>query len=121
MSEGGASGEASSSAATGEFVAVLRLDELPPGAKRAFDLAGRSVLVCNAGGELFAVDNACTHAGVPLLTGRLRACVLECPLHGGKFDLHDGRPVAGPPRRALACHEVRVDEGWVAVRVARQD
>ena len=99
------------------FRDLLSLDELPPGGKRAFDVAGRSVLVCNVAGEIHAVANACTHAAIPLLSGKLRGCVLECPLHGGRFDLRDGRPVAGPPRRPLERFAVRIEDGRVRVRV----
>ena len=101
----------------GGFVALLSVDELPAGAMRAFDVAGRSILVCNAGGQIHAVENACTHAAVPLLPGRLRGCILECPLHGGRFDLRDGRAVAGPPRRPLPRFEVRIEGGRIAVQL----
>ncbi|HZR84114.1 MAG TPA: non-heme iron oxygenase ferredoxin subunit [Candidatus Binatia bacterium] len=110
-------GEAETSGDDG-FRDVAALADLVPGAKLACDVDGRSVLVCNAGGEVHAVENACTHAGIPLASGRLRGCILECPMHGGRFDVRDGRPVAGPPRRALARFEVRIRDGRVAVRVA---
>jgi 3-phenylpropionate/trans-cinnamate dioxygenase ferredoxin component len=103
------------------FRDLLALAELAPGEMRVFDVDRLSVLVCNARGEVHAVENACTHAGVPLLAGRLRGCVLECPLHGGRFDLRDGRPVAGPPRRALRRFEVRVADGRVAIRLPATD
>lgn len=99
------------------FHDLFRLDELAPGEKRAIDLNGRSILVCNVAGEIHAVANACTHAAIPLLSGKLRGCVLECPLHGGRFDLRDGRPVAGPPRRVLDRFETRVSDGRIAVRI----
>lgn len=99
------------------FHHLFGLDELPPGGKRAVDLGGRSILICNAGGEIYAVANACTHAAIPLLSGKLRGCVLECPLHGGRFDLRDGRPVAGPPRRNLERFATRVIDGRIAVRL----
>lgn len=99
------------------FRPLLLVAELPPGEKRAFDLGGKSVLVCNVQGAIHAVENVCTHAGIALASGRLRGCVIECPLHGGKFDLRDGRPVAGPPRKPLPRFEVRIVKGRIAVRV----
>jgi nitrite reductase/ring-hydroxylating ferredoxin subunit len=32
---------------------------------------------------------------------KLEAGHLHCPCHNGFFDLRDGRPTAGPPRRPL--------------------
>ena len=69
---------------------------LAPGATRALELAGRSVLVCHAEGAYYALENRCPHAATLLTSGRLRGFVLECPLHGGKLDVRDGRPCAPP-------------------------
>jgi nitrite reductase/ring-hydroxylating ferredoxin subunit len=78
-----------------------------PGEMRAVSVAGRSVLVCNVAGALYAIENRCPHAGIPLATGRLRGCVLECPMHGGKLDVRDGSPKALPIRVAAPLFGVR--------------
>ena len=100
---------------TDDFVAVADAARIAPGKLRAFQVHGREVLVCNVGGQLFALEDRCTHAAVKLSDGRLRGCVLECPLHGGKFDVRDGSVRSGPPMRALATFPVRVRDGHVEV------
>jgi nitrite reductase/ring-hydroxylating ferredoxin subunit len=72
-----------------------------PGEMRAVQVEGTSVLLCNVAGSLYAIENRCPHAGIPLAGGRLRGCILECPMHGGKLDVRDGKPAA-PPIRTLA-------------------
>jgi len=80
---------------------------LAPGETRALELAGREVLVCRAEGAYYALENRCPHARTPLAGGRLRGFVLECPLHGGKLDVRDGRPCAPPIRLPATTFAVR--------------
>ena len=70
--------------------------------------ASGRMLVCRAGGALYALDDRCPH--VWRLARRAGGCAgfaLECPLHGGRLDVRDGRPVELPIRRAAACFAVR--------------
>ena len=47
-----------------------------------------------------AYDQQCTHLQCPVVPA-VEAGRLHCPCHNGWFDLETGRPVAGPPQRAL--------------------
>jgi nitrite reductase/ring-hydroxylating ferredoxin subunit len=103
------------------YVALIAATALAPGKTRSLDLAGWRVLLCNVAGEFFAVEDRCSHANVALADGKLRGCILECPLHGGKFDVRDGSVKSPPPVRPLATFAVRVREGRVEVcRRARE-
>jgi 3-phenylpropionate/trans-cinnamate dioxygenase ferredoxin subunit len=90
---------------------------LAPGEIRALEIAGRSVLVCNAQGDYYALENRCPHAAMPLAGGRLRGTVLECPLHGGKLDVRDGRPCAQPIRKPATTFEVRPAQAGIEIRL----
>lgn len=50
--------------------------------------------------KFVAYDQACTHLSCPVIPlvseGRF-----DCPCHKGSFDMESGRPLYGPPRRAL--------------------
>lgn len=100
------------------FQPLLPLAQLPQGAMRAFELGGREIVVCHTREGLFALDNICTHAHARLCEGRLRATRLVCPLHGGAFDIRDGRPLGPPAEVALATHAVRISEGLIEVALA---
>jgi nitrite reductase/ring-hydroxylating ferredoxin subunit len=78
-----------------------------PGGSRAFELASRKLLLCNAGGRPYVVENSCPHVRVSLEGGAIEGTVFECPHHGGRFDLRDGRPVRMPIRRSVATFPVR--------------
>lgn len=90
---------------------------LAPGQVRALELCGRPILLCNADGALHAIDDECPHAGIPLAEGRLRGCILECPLHGGKLDVRDGRPAALPIRTPARCYPVRTGASGVEIEI----
>jgi nitrite reductase/ring-hydroxylating ferredoxin subunit len=84
--------------------------EVPaPGESRVvgLELRGLRVVVCRAGGRLFALEDRCPHAFSPLSEGALRGYTLECPFHGGTLDVRDGRPLSLPIRRAAATYAVR--------------
>jgi 3-phenylpropionate/trans-cinnamate dioxygenase ferredoxin subunit len=47
-------------------------------------------------GEVFAIDDTCTHQDASLADGWLEGCEIECPLHQGKFDVRTGQPTCAP-------------------------
>lgn len=91
------------------------IGDLAPGAMRAIEHAGRSVLLCNVDGEIFAVENRCSHADVPLDEGTLEGCELECMFHGAVFDVRTGAAVALPATRPIA--RFRVEREGDRVRI----
>jgi len=99
----------------GAFRAVLKLTELPPGTMRAVTLEGRELLICHTREGVFALDNLCTHAEARLCEGRLRGTRLQCPLHGGAFDVRDGRVLKGPAQLALSSYPVRIAQQVIEV------
>jgi nitrite reductase/ring-hydroxylating ferredoxin subunit len=78
-----------------------------PGGTRAFELRSRRLLLCNADGTPYVIEDACPHVRVSLAGGAIEGTVLECPQHGGRLDLRDGRPVRMPIRRSVATFAVR--------------
>lgn len=49
------------------------------------------VLIAYAEGEVFAIEDACNHAGASLAEGWLEGQCVACPMHGYVFDLKDGK------------------------------
>ena len=54
--------------------------------------------VFNCGGELFAIEDRCSHDDGPLAEGEFDdgRCTVECPRHGSLFDLRTGKPLTLP-------------------------
>lgn len=99
--------------------AALEVDvsDLVPGAMRVVEHDGTSVLLCNVDGEIYAVENICSHAAVPLSEGVLEGCELECVLHGAVFDVRTGEALALPARQPIRSFAVERSGARVRVRV----
>ncbi|MEU4169237.1 bifunctional 3-phenylpropionate/cinnamic acid dioxygenase ferredoxin subunit [Streptomyces sp. NPDC026665] len=71
------------------------------------------VSVYRSGGELFCIDDTCTHEDFSLAEGWVENCVVECTLHMAKFDLRSGRSLCPPAVTAVTVHEVRTENDAV--------
>jgi 3-phenylpropionate/trans-cinnamate dioxygenase ferredoxin subunit len=92
----------------------------PAESRAAAALAGgRRVVVCRTGGRLYALLDRCPHASEPLSGGALRGFALECPYHGGRLDVRDGRPLGLPIRSPGTSFPVREVGGRVEIGLAR--
>jgi 3-phenylpropionate/trans-cinnamate dioxygenase ferredoxin component len=101
------------------FQRVCSADALAPGQMAAFLVSGREVVVVRTReGELYALDNTCTHAYARLCEGRLRGYRLMCPLHGASFDVRTGAVVGLPANAPIAAHAVRVVDGQIEVALS---
>jgi len=101
------------------FVRVMAAAELPAGAKKAVDLAGKSVLICHSNERVYAVSNICSHAQERLECGRMSRGWIACPMHGARFDLATGRALNPPAKLPIATYEVRVIGEWIEVNADR--
>ena len=102
-----------------EFITVARVDDIAEGTARSFTVNGESVAVVNCDGQLYALNNICSHAYAELAEGEIDAdeCTIECPLHGSLFSLTNGRPRTLPAVTPVATYPVQIvgDEIQVAV------
>lgn len=69
-------------------------------------------------GEIFAVDDTCTHQDASLADGWLEGCAVECPLHASTFDLRTGRVDAPPAKKPVRTHLVTVHDGEIYVTLS---
>ncbi|MGW0748783.1 bifunctional 3-phenylpropionate/cinnamic acid dioxygenase ferredoxin subunit [Streptomyces sp. NPDC002587] len=102
------------------MIPVCRLEDLPAGESVRVDTAP-PIAVFNADGELYAIDDTCTHQEASLSEGWLEGCLIECPLHAASFDVRTGQPTRLPARRPVRTHEVVVTDGVIHVRPAAQE
>jgi nitrite reductase/ring-hydroxylating ferredoxin subunit len=92
-----------------ELVSIMPAGVVPAGEKRAVSVLGMSLLVCNVGGDIFVIENRCSHAGASLDAGRMRGHEISCPMHGGRFDVRTGHCTRGPGTEAIRTYQVVVD------------
>lgn len=61
---------------------------------------GTPCLLIRLNQQVFAYEQKCTHLACPVIPD-VQTNRLLCPCHRGSFDLQNGTPTAGPPRRGL--------------------
>jgi len=104
-----------------ETLTVCALDELAEGEMRLIEAEGRKIGVFHAAdGELYAIEDRCSHDDGPLAEGEFDAgaCTVECPRHGSLFDLRTGKPKTLPAYVPVETFEARVEGGDVKLEIA---
>ena len=87
--------------AAAAFVAVLSVADLHPGAMVRVSRGDLDLLLAFVPGGILATDDRCPHMSAPLSLGSLDGCVVDCPLHNGRFDLCTGETVQMPTTGGL--------------------
>jgi len=88
---------------------VARKSAIAPGTMLRVMVDGVAVLLCNVDGELYAVEDICTHDGGELDAGELDGSRVMCPRHGALFDVTTGKALTLPAVVSLPTYPVRVD------------
>jgi 3-phenylpropionate/trans-cinnamate dioxygenase ferredoxin component len=100
---------------------VCSSEELLPGEHRVIDADGVPIAVFNIDGDLYAVEDVCTHDGGELAGGAVIGFEVECPRHGARFDLRTGAVCAPPAYEPIAKFPVKRDAGAIWTRDDRWD
>lgn len=103
------------------WVRIAPLADFPVGTRRVLDVEGVRVVVFHLETGLHAIEDACTHDGGELASGRLEGHEIVCPRHGARFNVLTGAVTAPPAPEPVAVLETRVADGWVEVRDPRWD
>jgi len=96
-----------------QWIDATAMNDVPADDVIGVVVAGRDIALYNAGGEIFATDNICTHGQARLCEGFLEGHEIECPLHQGRFDVRTGQPTCAPVTEAIRSYPVRIEGGRV--------
>ena len=104
-----------------DWVRICATSELLPGEYKVADVDGVQVAVFNIDGQLYAVEDVCTHDGGELAGGPIDGFEIECPRHGARFDLRNGAVRSPPAYEPVATFPVKIENGAVWTRDERWD
>jgi 3-phenylpropionate/trans-cinnamate dioxygenase ferredoxin subunit len=106
---------------------VAPVEAIPDGSRMKVELAGRTIVVFNVGGNFYALADRCPHQGGPLSkgdqigelkpqgAGRVTYCrrnmIVRCPWHHWAFDIETGRSQIDPARLRVRAYETAVKPG----------
>jgi 3-phenylpropionate/trans-cinnamate dioxygenase ferredoxin subunit len=103
------------------FERVCARSEVPEDGALRVELPDVDIAVVDFDGQLFAIEDVCSHAEVPLSEGEVEefegAPTIECALHGSCFDLRTGEPTNLPATEPVPVYPVRVEGDDVLVDV----
>lgn len=99
-----------------EWVKVAAVGDVVEGEINAYTVGDRTVAVANIDGDLQAFDDTCTHQGCALSEGDLDGTIVECPCHGGRYDVMTGEVVGGPPLEPVDVFDVVEEDGEIRIR-----
>ncbi|MBE3560689.1 MAG: Rieske 2Fe-2S domain-containing protein [Ktedonobacteraceae bacterium] len=99
-----------------EFEAVLPVEQVEENKLYRVTAAGVPVVLLRQGSQFYAISATCPHAGGPLDEGTLSGDIVECPWHGSRFCIRDGRVLTGPATVNAPRYAVRVRSGQVEIR-----
>ena len=101
----------------GRKVKVGKTKDVPPGRGATVKLNnGKEVALFNHNGEFHAIENFCPHKGYPLADSRLYGNIVECDLHGWRFDIRNGECFEKKDC-SIESYEVVVEDGWIKIVV----
>lgn len=95
---------------------AAKLDQLQVGQTKKICLPGQGpILLANVDGNIYAVDDTCTHEDSSLSLGCLREDKVKCTLHGSWFSVITGEPTEEPADEPLQCYRVTIidNEIWI--------
>ncbi len=100
-----------------EFHAVAKTGDLDEGEAMQVIVGRNEIAIYNLDGTFYATDDICTHAYASLADGYVEGELIECPLHGGCFDIRTGKAMTPPVTDDLKTYEIKIDGEEILVGV----
>ncbi len=96
-------------------------DNFPNDQQACIDALGVRLVVMNVGGEFYAVENICPHAGRPLGDGERRGMTITCPYHGYTYHIKTGKSIVNPDdEMPVRTFPIRLHRGRVEAQLSTQ-
>ena len=99
------------------FFEIAPASELPNGERLFIEMDGKSIVIFNVAGQLFAIADLCTHDDGPLGDGDLEEHNIVCPRHGAEFDIRTGQAVQMPAVIDVPAYPLKIVDGniWLGL------
>ena len=94
---------------------VAKTSDLGPGEVVYVEVGNDPVALINLDGEFFALNDMCTHQEASLSDGEITGDAIECPMHGGAFEIRTGLPANFPVVVPVETYQVRTEGDIVLV------
>ena len=92
-----------------DYVRACAIADVADESAIGLELDGVPICIAKSEGEVFAIQDVCSHADIPLSEGDVCEGTVECWLHGSRFDLRSGRPSGLPATQPVPIYPVKID------------
>ena len=96
---------------------IALVSDIPDDAPLETGTGSDPLALYKVNGEVYCTSNLCTHSEAFLSDGYLEGYEIECPLHGARFDVRDGRVLCQPASKDIATFPVRIEDGEVFIEM----
>jgi 3-phenylpropionate/trans-cinnamate dioxygenase ferredoxin subunit len=98
-----------------DYIEIAPVDQLLPGERLFVTVGGKSIVLFNLAGKLFAISDVCSHDNGPVGDGEIEDFDIICPRHGARFDLLTGKATSLPALVDIPAYPLRVLEGMIQI------
>jgi len=109
------------------FVYASKTSELEKTKIKKVTIDGLDILIVTFEGNYYAIDALCTHYGGDLSEGTLQGNILQCPVHGAKFDVTTGKVVSPPTEpldrpdiENLNTYPLKIEDQDIFIKISNQ-
>jgi len=97
---------------------IAKLSQLREDEPYPAKLGDAPIALYRLNGQVYAIDDVCTHEYALLSQGFVEDFTIECPLHQAKFDITSGRCLTPPATVDLKRYAVRIEGNDVYISTA---
>ena len=103
-----------------EFYEVASADDLPNGERLFVEIGENYLVLFNIAGQVYAIEDLCSHDDGPLGDGDLEGREVVCPRHGARFDVRTGKALTFPAVEDIPAYPVRVVANKIEVGLPKE-
>ena len=98
-----------------DFLQIAPAGELPEGERMFIEVEGRSIVIFNLAGKLYAIGDVCSHDNGPVGDGEIEEHEIICPRHGARFDIRTGKATSLPAVVDIPSYPVQVEGDMIEI------
>lgn len=104
-----------------EFHTVAKTGDVDEGEVIAVSVGRIDIGLYRLDGEIYALNDICTHAYAAMSDGFFEDGQIECPLHGACFEVKTGKALTAPATVDLEKYPVKIDGDQILVGLPKKE
>ncbi|MHB1191686.1 MAG: Rieske (2Fe-2S) protein [Longimicrobiales bacterium] len=100
-----------------ELTRVASLSDIPAGTLKGVVARMQPLVLANVDGDIYALEDQCSHQEYPLADGELDGGDVVCLHHGARFDARSGMNKGLPAVRPVKVFPVQIRDGDIYVEL----